>query len=295
MHRLEKGEGFPDQRIVVLPPSVIARAVARPLLRALLPTDAGYFPNAAGHFRQRKKGVDQAIFIYCAQGRGWCRIEGRRHEVSPGDLLVVPPETPHAYGADEKQPWTIHWVHATGNTAGLLLDELGVRAEAPVAQLGRFPELLSLFDELLQVLEHGYTPTHLLYAAQTLTHLIGAMIWHQRQTGREGREPTRKILHSVEYMKHHLEKTLSVAALAAMANFSASHFTALFKQHTGYAPIDYFIRLRMHHACQLLDTTSLSVKEISTMVGYDDPFYFSRMFKSLNEIAPSDYRLLHKG
>jgi AraC-like DNA-binding protein len=96
-------------------------------------------------------------------------------------------------------------------------------------------------------------------------------------------------------MMRHLDEPLQVATLAAQANISASHFFALFKRQTGCAPIDCFIRLRMQHACRLLDETVLSVKEVAATLGYDDPFYFSRIFKSVNRVAPSEYRLLKNG
>jgi AraC-like DNA-binding protein len=93
-------------------------------------------------------------------------------------------------------------------------------------------------------------------------------------------------------MLEHLDKHLHVAKLASLVNISPSHFFALFKRRTGCAPIDFFIRLRMQHACQLLDETSLNVKEIAAVLGYDDPFYFSRTFKAVNEVSPSDYRMM---
>src|SRR5215469_8268500 len=94
-----KAEGFSGQRIVVLPRAVVAAALKQNLLCDLLPTDAGFFPRAAGHFMKRNTGVDQAIRIYCVKGHGWCEIGGDHHEIGPGELLVVPPGTPHAYGA----------------------------------------------------------------------------------------------------------------------------------------------------------------------------------------------------
>src|SRR5208283_1748696 len=96
-------------------------------------------------------------------------------------------------------------------------------------------------------------------------------------------------------MTRHLDEPLQVATLAAQANISPSHFFALFKRQMGCAPIDCFIRLRMQHACRLLDETELSVKEVAATLGYDDPFYFSRIFKSVNHVAPSEYRLLKNG
>ena len=103
-------------------------------------------------------------------------------------------------------------------------------------------------------------------------------------------ETARKVERSIAYMREHVNQPLQVATLAAFANVSPSHFFALFKQITGCPPMDYFTRLRMRHACWLLDSTRASVKEVAAAMGYDDPFYFSRVFKAINHIPPSRYR-----
>lgn len=293
----QKAEGFPGQRIVVLPRPVVARAVTHPLLGALLPTDMGYFPNAEGHYRERPLGVDQAIFIYCTRGAGWCVLSGRKHLVQAGDLLVVPPETPHIYGAQETRPWTIHWFHAKGRQMPVLLQELGASIEQPVLSLGEDAQFLALFDEALDALEHGYTPAHLVYASQVLGHLVGVAIWHRgrRWQGQGDANMAQKIARCIDYMKQHMAQPLRVSRLAALANLSSSHFTAAFKRQTGYAPIDFLIRLRMHQACQLMDTTAQPIKEIAARLGYDDPLYFSRLFRQVNELSPTRYRDTRKG
>jgi transcriptional regulator GlxA family with amidase domain len=107
-------------------------------------------------------------------------------------------------------------------------------------------------------------------------------------------DDVRKIEQSIAYMVEHLNKPLQVATLAATANISASHFFVLFKRCTGCPPINYFIRLRMHRARELLKAGSLHIKEVAAALGYDDPLYFSRVFKSVNRIAPSEYRLKQK-
>jgi transcriptional regulator GlxA family with amidase domain len=103
-------------------------------------------------------------------------------------------------------------------------------------------------------------------------------------------EIAERIGRSIAYMVEHLDKPLQVSTLAAQASVSPSHYFALFKRQTGTAPIDFFIRLRMNHAKQLLDSTASSVKEIAATMGYDDPFYFSRVFKSVHQVAPAEYR-----
>lgn len=295
MNRPQKSDGFPGQRIVVLPRSVILHAQKLALTSGLMPTDAGYFPRAAGHWRERSEGVGQAIFIYCVRGSGWCEIAGERHAIHAGEVLVIPPHTGHTYGSDGKNPWTIHWFHAQGKSIASFLTELNVPTVRPVVFLGDDAQVLAIFEEVLDILEHGYTPQQMIHAAHALAHLLAVMIRHRHENWREQPDARQKINRTLAYMKEHLGQPLRLDRLAAMANLSRSRYAALFKAQTDFAPIDYFIRLRMHQACQWLDTTNFSVKAIANRLGYDDPLYFSRVFRSVNEVSPIEYRRQHKG
>ena len=295
MNRAQKGEGFTGQRIVVLPRSVVMAAQRQPLTAGLLPTDAGSFPRAAGHLRERGEGVAQAIFIYCVKGAGWCELAGKKHSVRAGEVLVIPPHTPHAYGADSKNPWTIHWFHAQGSRLDDFLAELNISTSGPVVFLGDDPQVLAIFEEVLDVLEHGYTPRQMLHASHALAHLLAVMVRHRHESWREEPDTRQKISRTLAYMKQHLDQPLSLDTLAALAGLSRSRYTALFREQTGYPPIGYFNRLRMHRACQWLDTANLSVKAVAARLGYEDPLYFSRVFRSVTEMSPVEYRRARKG
>jgi AraC-like DNA-binding protein len=104
--------------------------------------------------------------------------------------------------------------------------------------------------------------------------------------------PLQKVERTIHFMVANINRPLQVSTLAAQANVSPSHFFALFKQMTGRPPMDYFTKLRMCHACRLLDSTTASVKEVAAALGYDDPLYFSRVFKSVSAVAPLHYRSL---
>jgi AraC-like DNA-binding protein len=104
----------------------------------------------------------------------------------------------------------------------------------------------------------------------------------------------RSIASIVAFMLGNLHKPHSVPMLSAMAGMSSSHFYARFKCETGFSPLDFFIRARINRACELLQTTAHSVKEISQLMGYEDQFYFSRRFKSVKGLAPKDYRRVHR-
>jgi AraC-like DNA-binding protein len=270
-------------------------ALQYPLLKQLLPTDAGYYPKAKGHVCVRERGCPEAIFIYCAEGNGWCEIAGRRHEVTRNQLLVVPASTPHVYGAEKKAPWTIHWFHAVGSNVPIYLDRLGVTREKPVVPLGGGVQLFSLFEDVLEGLEHGFTITHLIYAAHSLTHLMGLILRHKDEFGYGETTVRERVAKSIEFMKSHLNEPLKVATLAALVNLSRSHYTTLFKRVTGYAPLSYLNHLRMQRAVQLLNTTDLSIKRISDQLGFSDQFYFSRAFRKMHNHSPSEHRRRYGG
>ncbi len=111
--------------------------------------------------------------------------------------------------------------------------------------------------------------------------------------GRAQRHARAKIERALAYMLQNLDKPVQVSHLATMAKVSVSNFYYWFKLTTGYTPNDFLIRARMGRACALLQGTDLSVKEVSAALGYDDPFYFSRVFKSVSAVAPIHYRRLH--
>lgn len=110
--------------------------------------------------------------------------------------------------------------------------------------------------------------------------------------GRSEREANRIMERAITYMLHNLDKPIQMATLGTLAGVSMSHFYHLFKLATGCTPNDFLIRARIRRAGELLRETDLSVKEISAVLGYDDPFYFSRVFKSVSSVSPREYRVM---
>lgn len=291
----KRAGGFPGQRLVVVHPPQMARASRLALLQPIYPTDIGSFRAAAGHERRRPAGSPQAIFIHCTEGGGWCEIEGARHVIRPGGLLVIPSRCPHAYGASKQDPWSIEWFHATGAGVAEILRRLGISRRAPVAVLEPGAWDSALFDEALSSLETGFDDSHLIHAALTLAHLLGRIIVRQRSGFADRSSLAARLEKVAVFLRENPAHLLGVPAMAAMAGLSPSHFAALFLRHTGHPPMDYLIRARIGRACRLLDLTGLSIKEIAAQTGYADPYYFSRIFKKVTASSPRDYRRISKG
>lgn len=292
-----RGEGFAGQHHVVLPEPLRATQRTHPLLRDLFVTDAGYYPAAAGHFVERKSGASTHLVILCLRGAGWVRLAGETRPIAAGHCALVPARTEHAYGAHDSDPWTIVWAHFAGEQAAGW-SELGMGAT--VARHGGIvslpPDRLDevALDRVHAALERGYAVRDLLGAAAALrTSLVEiARILATSGGMRSARE---RVAASVEALRRDWVRPRRLAELAASAGLSPAHYSCLFREHTGFAPIDYLIRLRVQHACHVLDTSSRSVNEIAATVGYDDPYYFTRCFRRVMGRSPRDYRRIPKG
>jgi AraC-like DNA-binding protein len=111
--------------------------------------------------------------------------------------------------------------------------------------------------------------------------------WNQRGSNQYGADV--RIAKAVNHMLGNINKPLRVSALSKLAGISISHFFQLFKLATGSSPNDFFIHVRMECAAKLLRGNGLSVKEVAALLGYNDQFYFSRLFKSVNGVPPREY------
>ena len=80
-------------------------------------------------------------------------------------------------------------------------------------------------------------------------------------------------------MYKHLHENLKLQDIADELKLSKSYINAAFKKYTGRAPVDFFINLKMQEACKLLKSTNLYIVDIGQRLGYNDPYYFSRIFK----------------
>ncbi|MGP3533738.1 AraC family transcriptional regulator [Microbacterium sp. RD1] len=284
-------DGFPGQRLHVLPRPVVADALTRPGTSHLVATDSGYFPHARAHGMTRTSGIDQAIVIACTKGAGWCEIKGVRHEVGPGNVVILPPHVPHRYGADPADPWTLWWLHVEGRDLLEFLHEAGMTADAPVRSVSDVYRVVTLIEEVVARMARDSTRESLVAASGAAWHLMAVL-----SSDRVSQSPRAAAVENArEYLRSHVAQRVSVADLAALSGMSASHFAALFRKHAGVAVLQFHTQLRMDRARALLDTTDRTVAQIAEDVGYDDPFYFSRIFRKTHGVAPLEYRRQHKG
>ena len=160
----------------------------------------------------------------------------------------------------------------------------------PVTRLRAVEGVIALFDELVGLLERRLSPVQLLAAAgvawQLLTRIVADSILPAEGSPLE---------RAMRFLEARIDSNIQISELAAMVGLSPSHLSALFRRATGGGPAAFHTSLKMARARNLLDTTTMPVSEVAADVGYTDPLYFSRHFRRLHGVNPTQYRAQHKG
>ncbi len=294
-------DGFRGERALTVPEPILRNMEKDPIAAQLHVTHIGYYPQARYHFRQRREPIDQCVFIYCIDGTGWFRLDGRQYAVGANQYFILPAGVPHAYGADEDNPWTIYWVHFRGRLAPCFLPSQPGPVDVVPQLHSRIHQRIDLFEEILHTLEMGYGRENLLYACAVLHYFLASLRYLQpyrnaprREPGAKG-EPVDIVTAAIHYMKENIGRRLTLEDMAARLGYTPTYFASLFSQRTGYAPIAYFNQLKVQEACALLDFTDMRVNQVCYKIGIADPYYFSRLFTKIMGMSPRAYKQQKKG
>lgn len=286
----KRPEGFPGQRLVIVPPAIAVQASRQPVTRDLCVTHIGHFSAAGGHFVERPHGTSQHILIACLSGKGSCVLSGREWRMEPGDLLFLPPRERHVYSADPHSPWTIFWIHFRGQRADDYLDLLGVTPSRPVVSVHDSAAMFEAFEDTFRHATHGFSTATMAGLSTAFARLLGLAKVHQLLPGTRSRRAENHLLKALSLMRENLAHPWTLEELAKEARLSVPHFTELCRRQTGMPPLGLLIRLRLQRAMDLLQQGNHNVAEAALAVGYDDPFYFSRLFRKHMGMPPSACR-----
>lgn len=293
---IRKPEGFDAQKLFVQPDYMQSELTTNELTRTLYVSDIGLFPQARFHHRERNEGCDSHIFIYCAEGEGWLERQGEKSlKIQPRELFVIPAGMSHRYGASLDNPWTIYWLHLQGDHATELIKAYDLDAGPLSLPLGTHVRWIEDFEQSYALLtDKTYSIATQIHVSQTIRHLLSSVGLSAGNNAKD-KKRERYLEQAIRYMTDRWNSSVTLPELAMHTGLSKQHLIYLFNQETGCPPIEYFLRMKMQRAGQMLDLTDLSVKEVCGAVGIADPYYFSRLFKKLIGISPTEYRKIPKG
>ncbi|MFE5320219.1 helix-turn-helix domain-containing protein [Paenibacillus sp. NPDC056579] len=251
---------------------------------------SGHFNQAYGYQTNRSRGTKDWLIMFTLSGCGYYWHQDTMRHCSAGDIVLLPPGTPHNYGTPEGHVWEFVWAHflplpswsewlsPPQDKDALFL--IHVESEAQRERIkGAFERMIR------DSLESDFYRTRLaLNAMEEILLLIG------QQTNRKSVPLDPRVEQVLGFMEQHMKMRHTVEELAALVALSPSRLAHLFKQEVGESVMETLLRLRLRHSSRLLEHTTMQVGEIAEEVGFHSPFYFTKQFTAYYGKSPSHYR-----
>lgn len=251
-------------------------------------TDRFVFINDFGYCKDYTKMSTCRIrpdyqLIYVKYGALTIHDQGNTLVLRGGDICLFRPNEPQIYSIDGENT-THYWILFTGSEVENMLSFFKERSY----HIGAFPELEHFCHSLWSGFDAEVESAELLLDAVLLT-IIAHLSQIVNQDKRKKIELS-KLRPAIEIMKSECHIQRSNDELASLCGLSRFYFIKLFKKHTGLAPQEYYTKLIIDKASNLLLNTNYSIYEIARLCGIEDPLYFSRKFKKHTGLSPQEFR-----
>ena len=242
----------------------------------------------------RPRGRVDWQIIYIAAGKGHFVLDGKEVIVPAGNMILYQPKQIQDYfyyGRDKTQVW---FVHFTGREVRNILKHYEIPTDGWILHTGLSREYEDLFkrmrDELVNC-SWGYE--------EMLTYLFRELLMamHRRMTENAPRVSgfiQDEIDRARTYFEEHYNEEISIEQYAVSRNMSTSWFNRSFRNSAGTSPMKYILDIRIRNAQVLLETTDYTISDIAALIGYDNPMYFSRLFRKAKGLSPSKYQKVYR-
>ena len=236
-----------------------------------------------------QKGRRDYQILYVANGKTHFWFDGKEEIVSAGHMVLYKPEEIQKYVYYLEDNPEVFWIHFTGSDLKNILAYHGISLDEHVFYCGVLPDYKALFRKIIQELQlcrYGYED----YIASLFNDILLLVDRQQHEQKKATGNVQEQIERAAAYFNENYNIKISIDDYAESLHISTNWFIHNFKQYAGMSPAQYILSLRMVNAQSLLERTTYNIKEISEIVGYENPLYFSRVFKKEIGKSPAQYR-----
>jgi len=252
-----------------------------------------YPPQKNDHpaiFRSVAEGrvLQEFQMIYITGGEGFFSCDGRTYQVKPGCVILVLPGLKHMYKPSPETGWQEYWVGFKGVYFTRLLEEDRLSAEHVFFETGLHDSLLSYYNQIFDEV-HGQRPLYQLKTCALVLLLLAEVLTRERR--KEQLNYYDKIITGAKtLMESNVYSAINLPDISEQLGISTSRLNEIFKTYTSMTPYQYFIQIKINKAESLLEQKNISVKEAAFRMGFEDQYYFSRLFKNKTGVSPSDWK-----
>ena len=226
--------------------------------------------------------------LYWVQsGRGEIVHAGGRLDLCPGRLFVIPEYTPARYKATEEM--VLYWIHFHARLFGcmelisFMNWDYSVTLSSRAAMSGLWKSMIRVCNS--RNLDDSLRADGML--RELLSHFAAS---GERQQSRNV-SGLQRFLPVINFIEQNLGRRIRLEELAGSVSLAPAYFCHLFSSTVGQSPIDFINRKRIERAQFLLLGEKKPLKTVAAEVGFEDVYYFSRMFKKTAGISPAHYRM----
>lgn len=251
-------------------------------------SSAGYYCNTTDLFHTtRKSGRNDYHLLYVECGEMCLKIHSCEWVLKPGSFAFIDYGVPHEYYAVSEKTPSYYWVHFKGSLSRELLADLNFnRSFVYTCSLDQ--NVVQDFIDIISELKYqGY-----MYLKRSQMHLVRLLLKFSQIAYEEANNV--QLFNKFEAVKTKMRLCncgdMTVDDFASMCNLSKSRFIKNFKRYTGMTPIEYKNTAIIERAKWHLHHTELSIADISELMGFNNPSYFSILFKKYVNCSPNEYR-----
>lgn len=250
----------------------------------------GEHPEDYLFFLDKGRVLREAQIVYITRGGGWFESAHQpRTQLKAGDAFILYPHEWHNYAPDSRTGWSEFWIGFTGKVAEEMLGKFFPDRSHPIHRIGVSDSLCAAFEKAFEVAE-DQLPAYQQQLAGYVCLIVSTVYAKSRQFPYLDNPDTENINLALKMMRQNVHQSLKMEKIAEEAGMGYSKFRKRFKDYTGFAPAQYFLRLKMERAKDYLQSTTLSCKEISFRLGFDSASYFNKMFRQYLGQTPMEFR-----
>lgn len=249
------------------------------------PPTPGLHPPGYAETLARGRVLSEYQLLFISQGRGRLQVRQNAYDIEAGTAFLLFPGVPHSYAPDPQTGWTEYWAGFRGPYPDLLVKKGFFSPQEPVFPTGLDASAVTEFRQLLEEVT-GEAPGYRLIAASRILVLLARLEASRRSRNQADGAAALVTQARLAFEEKLADHDVDLAALARTLGLAYPAFSSLFHQYTGLTPHQYWLNLKINRAKTML-TSGKSVKETAFALGFDNEFYFSRLFKKKTGTPPS--------
>lgn len=232
---------------------------------------------------------DCHLMHYCLKGKGSFYVGDYRYEISAGEGFLIYPHELTFYQADKDEPWTYLWIAVGGDDVEKYLHLAGMSHSHPLFRCSQPDKIREIVASILERNTLSYSNELFIHAR--LMDFFSLLVEEAGLPYQEKEKVSNIYINkAISYIHKNYQNAITVQEIADYLALNRSYLTELFVKTLHFSPQQFLMKFRITKATEFLAETDLSIENIAYSCGYSNSFAFSKAFRKVTGISPSQYR-----